>query len=126
MTWKVRDQRAMRQPRVPERAVQAQIVDLLRKVGAEVYAIGTTRRKGDYQGTMMSAGIGDLYVFLPLTHRLNHPRTLWIEVKSEGGVLSEAQMAFQVRCASAGQPHIIGGLEDVTRYLQRFGWLKAA
>lgn len=76
----------MRRPttRVPEKAVQAQIVHLLRSIGANVYVLGTTRRKGDHQGTMQTPGIPDLYVFLPrLPSGLdNHISTLWVEVKA--------------------------------------------
>lgn len=125
MTWHPRSPRPLRTARVPEKVVQAQIVDLLRKVGAEVYVLGVTRRKGDYQGTMMAAGIPDLYCFLPPRH-VTHWVTLWVEVKAEGGKLRPEQETFREMCLWASHHYLVGGLEDVTRYLQRFGWLKAA
>ena len=43
-----------------EKQIQADIVKLLETVGAAVYKIGTTRKKGDHQGTMQTPGIPDL------------------------------------------------------------------
>lgn len=125
MTWHPRRSRLMRQPRVPEKMVQAQIVDLLRKVGAEVYVLGTVRPKGDTPGTRQSKGLPDVYAFLPPRH-VTCWVTLWVEVKSEGGKLRPEQETFRELCLWASHHYIVGGLEDVTLYLQRFGWLKAA
>lgn len=55
----------MKRLRLPEKAVQQQIVHLLRSLGAHVYEIGTRRRRQDYPGTMQSPGIPDLVAFLP-------------------------------------------------------------
>ena len=48
-----------------EKEIQADIVKLLETVGAAVYRIGTTRKRGDHQGTMQTAGIPDLVAFVP-------------------------------------------------------------
>ena len=48
-----------------EKEIQADIVKLLETVGAAVYKIGTTRKKGDHQGTMQTPGIPDLVAFVP-------------------------------------------------------------
>ena len=47
-----------------EKEIQADIVKLLETVGAAVYKIGTTRKKGDHQGTMQTPGIPDLCAFV--------------------------------------------------------------
>ena len=47
-----------------EKHVQSDIVKLLETVGAAVYKIGTTRKKGDHQGTMQTPGIPDLCAFV--------------------------------------------------------------
>ena len=62
-----------------EKEIQADIVKLLETVGAAVYKIGTTRKKGDHQGTMQTPGIPDLCAFvkmpatrcIPPTHGFN-------------------------------------------------------
>ena len=47
---------------------------LLGYLGAEVYPIGTTRKRGDYQGTMMARGLPDVLAFMParLGHEVEH------------------------------------------------------
>ena len=108
----------MAKRRQPERAIQAQIVHLLKSLGARVYVLGTTRRKGDYQGTMMTAGLPDLMAFLP------HGRVsgdgwilLIVEVKAPKGRMSKPQRDFRENCLCAGVEHIAGGLDEV------FSWL---
>ena len=58
-----------------EKHVQADIVKLLESVGAAVYKIGTTRKKGDHQGTMQTAGIPDLLAFVRDSERPMVSRT---------------------------------------------------
>lgn len=110
--------------RQPERTAQAEIVKLLRMLGASVYVLGTTRRKGDHPGTMMSAGLPDLWVMLP---RRDNTRVsgvgMWIEVKAKGGKLSAAQKQFQEICEYTTTVHVVGGLDDVVRVLKNFGWV---
>jgi hypothetical protein len=60
----------LRLPRVSERAEQSHIVQLLRTVGGQVYVLGTTRRRGDYAGTMQTPGLPDLLAFLPVKRSL--------------------------------------------------------
>ena len=52
-----------------EKEIQADIVKLLNTVGAAVYKIGTTRKKGDHQGTMQTPGIPDLVAFVPTSKK---------------------------------------------------------
>ena len=107
--------------RQPERAEQANIVRLLKSVGATTYVLGTTRRKGDYHGTMMSAGLPDVLAFTPT------PRSmclLAIEVKAPGGRLRPEQRTFRDLCALASVDHIVGGLDAVTDWLIARGVLR--
>lgn len=108
----------MTAPRVSERVVQAQIVALLRSLGAKVYVLGTVRRRGDYQGTMQSPGIADLLVFL-------RGRQLWVECKAAGGRMSPAQVEFQALCGMAGVAHVVGGVDAVLAWLVDAGIVKA-
>jgi hypothetical protein len=108
--------------RQPERAEQAAIVKLLRSLGATVYVLGTTRRKGDHPGTMQTPGIPDLYVFLP--YRLGLGRTaLWLEVKATNGKPSSAQSDFRRHCKEALHEHVMGTCDDVQNWLVDYGWL---
>jgi hypothetical protein len=129
----------MAKRRQPEREIQQQIVRLLKSLGADVWVLGTTRRRGDYQGTMMTAGIPDLYVVMPEHSWITEfgkapestrsvatvlPTALWIEVKSPTGRLTAAQKHFQVRCISAGVRHVAGGLDEVYGWLVGNGYLR--
>ncbi len=107
-----------------EKGEQQGIVKLLRSLGATVYVIGTRRRRGDYQGTMMSPGLPDLEVFLPLSPVLKGSagprvgvRLIKIEVKAPGGRLRPEQRAYQALCVAADIDHIVGGLDDVIAWL---------
>lgn len=89
--------------------------------GAIVYTLGTTRRKGDYQGTNQTPGLCDLIVFLP-----DGPnrRLLMIEVKSARGKLSPAQLVFRACCRLAKVDHLDGGLDVVLAWLKREGYTR--
>jgi hypothetical protein len=103
-----------RPPALLEKHVQRQIVDYLRLIGAEVYVLGTVRRKGDHPGTMQTPGIPDLWAFLPAGGF--GPTTLWIEVKRKGGKRSPAQEVFAIQCDLVEQNYVCGGLDDVMRW----------
>ena len=108
------------------KAAQAQIVKLLITIGAKVYVSGTTRRKGDYQGTMQSAGIPDLEVFLPKRARVANMRTcrVWkIEVKTGRATMTKAQRDYAELCLKAGIAHIVGDLDTVIAWLVAEGYL---
>jgi hypothetical protein len=113
-------------PRVPERVVQAQIRTALLAIGAKVYTIGRPpRRDAVFKGTGQTAGIPDLFTFLPMRDGVG-PRALWIEVKSTGGRLRPEQAEFRDLCHGAGGAHIVGGLDDVLAYLQQWGYVREA
>jgi hypothetical protein len=131
-------------PRVPEKHVQAQIVALLRSIGAAVYVLGRPPRKVTARmGTGQTPGIPDLYVVLPEAPvPLPNPNAsagwsvmrngkwtmgahgLWIEVKAHGGRLRPEQVEFARLCALAGCPHLVGGVDAVLAYLQAHGYVK--
>lgn len=125
MSWR---RLVVKPARVPERVIQAQVVSLLRSIGARVYVLGTVRPKGDTPGTRQSKGIPDLYAFLPPLPYTdpNSWKPVWIEVKAKGGRLRPEQAEFRDTCVKANHRHIVGGLDDVVAYLQQRGWLKAA
>ncbi len=122
---------AYRPARVPEKAVQAHIVQLLRSIGGQVYVMGTTRRRGDFAGTMQTPGIPDLMAFLP-ARDCPHPAPaargrvfLFVEVKARGGRLRPEQLAFAEGCVAAGVPHVVGDLDAVIAWLVEHGYVKA-
>ena len=90
-----------------EKEIQADIVKLLKTVGAAVYKIGTKRKKTDWQGTMQTPGIPDLVAFVnvPLSQHVSPHRVstvqLWIEVKRPGETRSERARRVQSECADS-------------------------
>lgn len=107
----------IRPPRVPERVVQQQIVHLLRSLGAQVWVLGTTRRRGDYHGTMQTPGLPDLIASVK-------GRMLMVECKAKGKGLRLEQRVFQQACRDCGVAHVVGGLDDVIAWLMAEGLLK--
>jgi hypothetical protein len=119
-----------RRIRIPEKAVQSQIVNLLRSVGASVYVIGTRRPRGEFQGTRQTPGIPDIYAFLPpprLKPNITTLTPVWIEVKAADGRLRPEQADFQDQCARTGGvlKHVVGGVDQVVTLLVAGGWLRA-
>ena len=106
-----------RRTRTPERAVQAQCAALLRSLGGQVWTLGTTRRRGDYPGTMQTPGLPDVIASLK-------GRMLMLECKAEGGRLSDAQRVFAAACADCGVHHVVGGVEEVYRWLVAEGLVR--
>lgn len=126
--------RASRPPRVPEKHVQQNIVQLLRSIGAAVYVIGRPPRKTTARmGTGQTPGIPDLLVHLPQGPTVKtsvglkftmDAHELWIEVKAKGGRLRPEQASFRDFCVLAGIPHVVGGLDEVVTYLHERGYVK--
>lgn len=109
-----------------EKVEQAAIVQLLESLGGKVYVIGTKRRKGDYQGTMQTPGLPDLYAVLPPRGHCRLWAPVWIEVKASGGRLSEAQKAFRDLCdptRGAAHHYVSGTCDAVQNWLVDYGWL---
>ena len=107
----------MKPPRVPERVVQRQIVALLRSLGGLVWVLGTTRRRGDYQGTMQTPGLPDLIAAIK-------GRMLMVECKAKGGRLTDDQLVFRAFCLDCGVAHVVGGVDEVLAWLQQQGIVK--
>ena len=111
-----------------EKDIQADIVKLLKTVGAAVYKIGTKRKKGDYQGTMQTPGIPDLLAFVPMPFPLSQlyraTVQLWIEVKRPGETRSEDQDKFRLHALEAGCEHVTGGVDEVLDWLKARGVVK--
>lgn len=109
--------------RQPEAAEQRAIVQLLRTIGCLVWPIGTHRRRGEYQGTMMAPGLPDILAHLPRGMGL-----LCVEVKAKGGRLRPEQEVFRNACLACEAPwqvhHVVGGLDAVIAYLIELGLLR--
>lgn len=123
----------MKAPRVPEKAEQAHIVQLLRSVGGRAYVLGTTRRRGDYHGTMQTEGVPDVIGFVPrrggaVPDWVKSIPTQWvhvyIECKARGGRLRPEQKIFRELCQASGVEHVVGGLDDVIAWLAACGVVK--
>ena len=113
-----------------EKEIQADIVKLLETVGAAVYKIGTTRKRGDHQGTMQTPGIPDLVAFVTVMvplypdGRRTYTMQLWIEVKRPGETRSEDQDAFREYALKASCEHVTGGVDEVLDWLKARGVVK--
>jgi len=107
----------------PERAIQSHIVRLLRSLGGQVFVLGTTRRRGDHPGTMMSAGLPDVIAFLPT--RSGERQLLVVEAKAPRGRMRPAQLAFRQCCLDAHVAHVAGDLDAVIAWLVQVGYLQA-
>lgn len=109
--------------RHPERAEQAAIRQLLLHLGADVWTLGTTRRRGDYPGTMQTPGLPDLLAVLP-----RGLGVLFVEVKAPGGRLRDEQRRFRQACVSCELPyrvhHVVGGQDAVIAYLVSLGLVR--
>lgn len=114
-------------PRVPEKVEQAHIVALLRSLGAAVYVLGhpspSDGRK--FRGTGQTAGLPDLYAFLPKRVAGDSVYSVWVEVKAAGGRLRPEQRTFRDLCINSGHAHIVGGLDAVIAWLAGAGYLRA-
>ena len=116
-----------------EKVEQAHGVACLRTLGAQVYVLGTSRRKGDYPGTMQTPGLPDVLAVLPsLTGPARPTRPaclLFWEVKSERGRLRPAQAEFAALIASAFAwsltvDHVTGTFDVLLSWLVREGYVK--
>jgi len=118
----------MKKPQQRERGEQDGIVKLLRSLGAKVYVSGTTRRAGDFHGTMQTPGIPDLEAFLPRRSSQGDlsRELLKVEVKAAGGRLRPEQAEYRDLCGDADVHHVVGGIDDVVAWLIAHGYLRPA
>lgn len=134
---------ATRKLKIPEKVIQAQIVDLLRHLGAKIWILGHPSPNDGrrFRGTGQSAGLIDAMAFLPAramrqSHFLHSgdfapsvpavpSRLLMLEVKAPGGKLRPEQQVFRDACLAADVAHIVGGYDDVVTWLINYGYLSA-
>jgi len=127
---------AAKLPRVPEKAVQQHIVQLLRTIGAQVWVLGTTRSTGRKcpacaawvpsldMGTRQTPGIPDIYAILPHVHGdVGDKVGMWIECKASGGRPSPEQRQFALAVVQTGTPYVMGDLDDIIALLIQMGRL---
>ena len=95
------------------------MIKLLRSVGGQVYVMGTTRRRGDWPGTMQTPGIPDLMAFMPSRPLVGiaHPILLFVECKADGGRIRPEQAEFRAWCQDAHVEHVLGTLDAVIQWL---------
>jgi hypothetical protein len=121
-----------------EKVEQANILELLKTIGASWYEIGRPRARVCWyckkpskdMGMRQTPGIPDLWVFLPVKKNqaeLWRPTFLWIEAKrAKGGRLSDEQRTFRDDCQQRGIPHVDGSYDRVVEWLQAHHFLEAA
>lgn len=131
--------RRARVGRVLEKTEQANIHELLTKIGWKVYVLGTRRPRGkpcpscgtfvtEHQGTRQTPGISDLFAFSPSTVSggLKPRRVLLvIECKAEDGRLSDDQKDFRNLCIDAEVAHVVGTYNAVIAWLIERQYVKA-
>lgn len=110
-------------PRVPEKVVQAQGVNLIRSIGGAAWVLGTRRRRGDHPGTMQSPGVPDVIFFLPPPPLRGAPVIGFWEVKARDGRMSREQVVFRDCCLAASAPHVTGDLDALIVFLADGGWI---
>lgn len=113
----------MRPRRATERAIQSQGATLLRTLGARVWELGTTRRRGDYHGTMQTPGLPDVLAFMPPREPHLWRLLVW-EAKAPGGRLRPEQAIFRELCQFAGIHHVVGGIDPLIAWLIEQGYLR--
>lgn len=114
--------------RLSEKAVQQQVVTLLRALGAAVYVLGHPAPNDGrrHRGTGQTPGLPDLFVVLPRPASGGCGVTpMWVEVKASGGRLRPEQAAFRDLCAEGYLAHVVGGVDEVLEFLVKGGWVKA-
>ena len=125
-------------PRISEKQVQKDVVQLLRAIGGQVWELGHKRSKGrncphckqfvpnqDFS-TRQTPGLPDVEAFVPVRdNTVTMPnwrlRRLTVECKAEGGRLSRAQSDYERCCLQANLWHVVGGLDDVIAFLLEKG-----
>lgn len=128
--------RAPRKLKHPERHEQQSIRGLLTSIGGRVWVLGTTRRKGDYAGTMQSPGLPDLICFVPRKGGMKQTgpasytwsndqshELLVVECKSATGRLRPDQVQFRDYCQKSNIAHVVGGVDAVIAWLIERGYI---
>ena len=62
----------------------------------------------------ITPGVADLICFCP------RRGLFFVECKRKGGKQSPAQQVFQRHCEDAGVPYLLGGVDEVTEFLQTY------
>ena len=117
---------------VLEKAEQAHIVELTRRIGGVAMVIGTVRRGSacqacgawvsGHRGTQQTEGLADLELFLP--ERDGQREFLKWETKTAVGKLSAQQMVYRDLCAIAGVLWGAGTFAEFERFLAARGYVK--
>ena len=129
----------MKPPRVPEKAVQPQVVQLLKSIGGRVWVLGTRRSrfarcdncgaavvlKGKrHHSTRQTPGVADVLAFMPPRPPRERWLLLFVEAKAAGGRLRDEQALFRELCLGADVAHVVGDLDAVIGWCVERGYLK--
>jgi hypothetical protein len=117
----------MKQPKKREHSLQVQVLTYLESNAADdvfAFAIPNAGKRSGRAGAMMKRegmmrGVADICVMLP------EGRTGWLEMKAEGGRLSDWQLGFAARCQRLGHWHHVSfTLADAIARLEFWGALR--
>lgn len=125
-----------RKPVQHEKFEQANIVQLAKTIGAEVWVLGTRRSAGkpcpkcgtfvaEHQGTRQTPGHPDLVMFLPLVASDAKALLYWETKRADGGRTSMEQIQFGKAATAAGVDFGIGCFDDFITWLVRRGYCRA-
>lgn len=108
----------MKKRRRPEDSEQGNICQLTSSLGGKPWVLGTRRRRGDYPGTMQTAGVADLWLTLPVSRSTGAPAVgLWWEAKAPGERRTPDQVGFADWCAATNTPYGWGTFDDFIAWL---------
>jgi hypothetical protein len=97
-----------------EKSEQSQCDDLMIRLGWDVVKFGQRGGRGLNRTSRVTKGIADRRYY-------RDTDTFWFECKQEDGVQSEDQKKFQARCDRTGELYVLGGLKELTKFLQSWG-----
>ena len=89
-----------------ETSVESQCDAMMRQLGWKIVKFSFTKRRAIRQ----TKGIPDRKYY-------RGSDTFWFEAKSEDGVQSADQRAFQEMCEKAGELYVLGGKKELERFL---------
>jgi hypothetical protein len=95
-----------------ESEVGEEVRHFLKRVGWRYYSLAQGRK------TRQTPGLPDLWCL----HPSGRP-PFWVELKSETGTSSPAQLEFAALCHTAGTGHVVGGVTQVMDHLKKIGAL---
>jgi len=101
-----------------ERLIQAAVLDHWRKLGLPGTLVAAAPNAKAHGQAGLTKGLFDLIVMSPHLG----DRTGWLELKADGGVLSEAQKQFKLVCLARNIPYAVAfGRDQPIMVLEEWG-----